>query len=497
MKRTISLLFVFLFFAVCKINAQKVNVNIAVTGYHGDVDVFDPTVNYNPKNFISIIKLDKSGKGNYTTVLPKPGYITLYFNLPGFMSFQYTLFVSPGDDLQFKVQFVNNAPKQVSVSGKGSNNNQPEIFALTNLDFTKFKGDVMPYRAIAAIKSQEVLNKSILKKYIEQYKPSEAFIKNMQVNNEYFTLITYYEFYHNKFPFPNNPQYDKWQRIEDSLISRRKINNDAALMAYNYDHFLENFLMREGPILRDKEHLQPVAFYRDWYHTSVTKGRKMYAGLSSNLFYESIINKYFTGKTAERVYARMLRFHLHFSEYKDLELVFQHFKQRYPSSSYIPVFSAAIAEIVAKEKQTLNANMVFVADDGTKLNTLQDVVRLMKGKTVFVDMWGTWCGPCRLELEKFTPQIRAHFKGKGVTFLYIDNKDSDHREQWKKVIEYYKIEGTHILANQHLDNDIMTQLKATGYPTHFIIKKDGSIIKTKIQDEVNTQELIKEIEREM
>jgi len=193
----------------------------------------------------------------------------------------------------------------------------------------------------------------------------------------------------------------------------------------------------------------------------------------------------------------MLRIQLHLNHSDDLDLVFAHFKHKYPASSYIPAFKTTIAEIVAKKTRALNNKMVFVANNGTRLNTLGDVIQLMKGKAVFVDMWGTWCGPCRAELEKFTPQIRDHFQGKNITFLYIANKDIDHPEEWKKIIAYYKIEGTHILANSNLDKDIMNKIKSTGYPTHFIIKKDGSFKKMKTQDESNTQQVIKEIETEL
>jgi thiol-disulfide isomerase/thioredoxin len=483
MKRIISLIFTFLFFTIGKVNAQKVNVNIITSGYHGDVHVFDPAVNYDPKIFISIIKLDKNGVGTYTADLSKPRYITLSFILPGGIYPQYTLYLSPGDNLLFKVNFVNNVPA-ISVSGKGSNHNQPEIFALTNIDLYRFKEDKMPNRAIAAIKNQEARNDAILKQYIKQYKPSAGFIKNARLNCQYFALSSYYEFSYPKFhSLENDPDQKKWQRIKDSLLVKHPINNDSALTSFNYEHLLNNFQIQEPPILMNR--------------ATVNKGRKMYAGESRNLFIERMINKYFSGKTAELAYAQMLRFHLRFNHYEDLDLVFTHFKHKYPSSSYIPAFNAAVTEIVAKKTQTLNNNIVFVADDGTKLNTLEDVIRLMKGKTVFVDMWGTWCSPCRQELEKYTPQIRDHFKGKNVTFLYIANKDIGHNKEWKKVIAYYKINGTHILANQNLDKDIMTKIKATGYPTHFIIKKDGSFKKIKTQDESQMQQVIKEIEAEL
>lgn len=493
MKTLVSIVFTFVFLIVGKSNAQKISVNFVTTGFHGDVHVFDPAVNYDPKNFISIVHLNKNGAGIYTANLSKPRYVVFWFS-----DDYYSIFLSPGDDLSFKAQFTKNGVA-VIISGKGSNNNQPAIFQLTNIDLNQFKDDKTPDRVIATIKSQEARNSIILKQYIEQYKPSADFIKNMQMNIQYFALNNYYGFYHNTHSPYNSTPYDKqWQGIEDSLLSKHKLNNEEALSSYNYDQLIITFLMRKGELAEHKEEPQhPLTFYRDWYHTTAAKGRKIYANESRNIFFERIIKKHFSGKSAEYLYAELFRQHFRFSDYKNLDLMFEHFKQMYPSSQYIPIFSNAMAQIVDKQKQTLNSTMIFVADDGTKLNSLEDVLKIMKGKTVFVDMWGTWCDPCREEIEKFSPQIRDHFKGKNVLFLYIDNMDLNRKNEWKRLIAYYKIEGTHILANQNLNKDIMTKLKSTGYPTHFIIKKDGTFKKTKVQDESNMQSIIEEIEAEM
>ncbi len=81
---------------------------------------------------------------------------------------------------------------------------------------------------------------------------------------------------------------------------------------------------------------------------------------------------------------------------------------------------------------------------------------------------------CREEIEKHSAAIRAHFKNKGLTYLYIANYDLHNEEQWKKLIAYFDMEGTHLLANQNLTTDIMKKLKKAGFPTEFIIKKDGT-----------------------
>ncbi|HTH83452.1 MAG TPA: TlpA disulfide reductase family protein [Mucilaginibacter sp.] len=497
MKRIISIWFIGGLLFTGKINAQKIKINIVATGYNGDVSVFDPAVNYDPGNFISFIHLDKNGTGTYATDSSKPRYLNFSFRLPSGAYPQYILYLSPGDDLLFKINFTNKVPV-ISVSGKGANNNQPEIFALTSINLDKFKQDNLPHRMIAAIRNQEERNNVILKQYIKKYNPSIGFINNARLNCQYFALSSYYEFSYFKFhTLENSTDLKKWQRIKDSLLIKHPINNAGALTSFNYEHLTDYFQIQEPPLLMSQAKLSPKNFYRDWYHTTINKGEKIYTSENRNLFIERMINKYFSGKAAELVYAQMFRFQLHLHHYDDLDLVFTHFKHKYPSSSYIPVFKNMMSKIAAQKTQKLNNKMVFVTGNGTQLNTLEDVIHLMKGKTVFVDMWGTWCGPCRAELEKFTPQIRDHFKGKNITFLYIANKDIGHPEEWKKVIAYQKIEGTHILANNNLDKDIMNKVKSTSYPTHFLIKKDGSFKKIKTQDESNTQQVIKEIEAEM
>jgi thiol-disulfide isomerase/thioredoxin len=141
--------------------------------------------------------------------------------------------------------------------------------------------------------------------------------------------------------------------------------------------------------------------------------------------------------------------------------------------------------------------MVFMAGNGTKFNSLDEVLAAMKGKTVLVVMWGTWCGPCREEIEKNSAAIREHFKDKGLTYLYIANNDMNNQEQWKKLIAYFDMEGTHLLANNLLTEDIMAKVNGQGYPTLFIIKKDGTFEQSKTAYPINRDILFKQLEEDL
>ena len=471
--------------------AKSATIHITIKNFNGSISVLNPELRYDlTKDKVTGLTFDTHQSVSYTMDIDKPSYLILYFSSNRF--FNYSLFLSPGDELFLTADF-GKKNNNVLVTGKGSNNNQPEIFALTNMDTQPFRDDAMPDRVIAAINKQFVLNKHLLAKYININKPSTAFIKTAMINLQYFAAVTYYELYHNRFGIPKQ-QLRKWQKVQDSLFSTIKLSNSDALTAYNYTHLIDNFIMREPEQLLIEYRTQPVLLYKQWFHSDTVQGKKLLNDAKAGILIKKIIDKYFTGKAAEYAYCQSLKFEFHRADYPSTVFLFDHFKKKYPASAYIKGFSAPMAEVVNKQRQALNSKTIFVADNGTKLNTFKDVLALTRGKTVLVDMWGTWCGPCREEIEKNAKQLKAHFKGENVTLLYIANNDIGKEKEWKKQIAYFQIEGLHILANPKLTEDIMEKVKATGYPTYIIIKKDGSYKQAATKYPVNVQALVKEVD---
>jgi thiol-disulfide isomerase/thioredoxin len=361
----------------------------------------------------------------------------------------------------------------------------------------KYK-DTVPGRVVSKLNAQQRIRERNLEKYIALYKPSLNYIRDWKTDLPY--IITYY-YYLFKENSKNNTNWDaywrhypSWEKVTDSLFTIAKLNNGEALTANHYTQLISSFLYYEQHRLLTIAEQEPQTFYKEWYQADTLNGKKLLMDDRKNLLQEKIINKDFSGKSAEFAYAMLFESAAQESAAQNIPEIFERFKSKYPHSNYIPLFAPSVDVIAARCKQMLNDKMVFVADNGIKLNTLEDVIATMKGKTVLVDMWGTWCGPCREEIERHSASIREHFKGKKLDYLYIANLDLKNNEQWKKLIAYFNMEGIHMMANEDLTKDIMAKVRGTGFPTTFIIKKDGTFEQSKTQYPINQDILINQLE---
>ncbi|PHQ29858.1 hypothetical protein CJ305_07770 [Leeuwenhoekiella nanhaiensis] len=433
------------------------------------------------------------GKATWQDQISRPLFINAgYHNSDTKEFFTYAFYVSPGDSLEVSFD-AKNPDSTLVVQGKGYRNNQPLLQKVLSdrESYEAYQKDSLPYNVLEAITLKNAEHKQILKDYNEKYSPDQSLVEVTDLYAEYFPLWTYLTFsgaqkFYAGEAFKRNES--KWQAVADSLTLKLPMNNTALFDIPDYVYFLPLHLIRLKEYVWSHDDLLP------YYYDTATQEEalELYNNDRENVLREKIINKHFEGKTAEFLYATLFKSAIDDKE-DSLPEIYSRFVKKYPNSAYIPYLEPAIKEIEAKRERKLTDKMQIIENADT-YTTFDEVLELVKGKTVLLDMWGTWCGPCPKEFSLNSEAIKKHFEDRDLEYLYIANFDLENKEKWKELIAYYKLEGTHILASDELTKNIMGTLDSTSYPTYAILKKDGTFELSKAGYPMDREVLFDQIE---
>ncbi len=97
-----------------------------------------------------------------------------------------------------------------------------------------------------------------------------------------------------------------------------------------------------------------------------------------------------------------------------------------------------------------------------------------EGEVVLVNVWATWCGPCRVEM----PSIQAsydRFKDRGFTVLAVSiDTGPNYRDKVLEFVEEHELTFPVLLDPE---SRIMRTLRTVGVPETFVLDREGRIVK--------------------
>ena len=99
----------------------------------------------------------------------------------------------------------------------------------------------------------------------------------------------------------------------------------------------------------------------------------------------------------------------------------------------------------------------------------------LKGKYVYIDVWATWCGPCRAEIPHLK-KVEKAYHGKNIEFVSISiDRVKDH-EKWKKFVADKELGGIQLFADNDWNSQFVKDFKINGIPRFILIGPNGEIV---------------------
>jgi thiol-disulfide isomerase/thioredoxin len=100
----------------------------------------------------------------------------------------------------------------------------------------------------------------------------------------------------------------------------------------------------------------------------------------------------------------------------------------------------------------------------------------LRGKYVYIDVWATWCGPCRAEIPHLK-KVEEKYHGKNIEFVSISvDVDKDH-EKWQKFVTDKQLGGIQLFADKNWTSDFIKAFGINSIPRFLLIDPNGKVVK--------------------
>jgi thiol-disulfide isomerase/thioredoxin len=99
----------------------------------------------------------------------------------------------------------------------------------------------------------------------------------------------------------------------------------------------------------------------------------------------------------------------------------------------------------------------------------------LKGKYVYIDVWATWCGPCRQEIP-YLQKVEEAFKGKNIAFVSLSIDAAKDHDKWKKMVADKNLGGIQLMADKDWKSEFPQAYGINSIPRFILIDPKGNVV---------------------
>lgn len=387
-----------------------------------------------------------------------------------------TIIAHPEDSINIKFDanyFLDSdkLSKTIEFSGDGAETNYKLIIFKTLLfktyipweKYCLFEKDFSPAQFVKCLDSLKSVQETVINNFIkDQNPPSELKTwMNYEINMDYNYKLAMYPYDHAKF---NKLDYNDivplsfYDFMNISLPNEALINSKSVDFISRYRFSRVNALMiSNGDLYKNNNH---------W----------IFKGETSPAIFKAIQKNIQNSTLQELLIARELYGMLDKKELRSFEEKHSIFEKTI-NKSYLrePLINKYIATIRNFENPAIGTKVAFENIKNTPAQEfIGKIMEEHKGKIIYLDIWATWCSPCRKEMPN-SKILEKKINNDKVAFVYIciDSKE----DIWKTFINEMGKGGNHYFASPDQSRFITKLFEMNGVPQYVLIDQKGNLIK--------------------
>ncbi|QEM10050.1 TlpA family protein disulfide reductase [Mucilaginibacter rubeus] len=186
------------------------------------------------------------------------------------------------------------------------------------------------------------------------------------------------------------------------------------------------------------------------------------------------IKQLFTGKVRDFYLNRFVEKRIGGSNSIEQLIATQKEMQTFINAISSPVLKKNLANNFIEKKQQLMqiqigkpAPAFTLPSDQGKVFNLSD----FKGKVIYIDLWASWCGPCRQEMPAYKKLSDKFKTNKQVAFVSIAVHDGE--KEWRNALKEEKPDWLQLYDNE---GTVAQAYVANAIPKYILIDKDGKML---------------------
>ncbi|WP_372938759.1 TlpA family protein disulfide reductase, partial [Seonamhaeicola sp.] len=155
----------------------------------------------------------------------------------------------------------------------------------------------------------------------------------------------------------------------------------------------------------------------------------------------------------------------------DLQAYYDFFMANVSNKTYKTHVTKQYKDLMATQPGNPSPEFVNYKNINGETNSLSD----FRGKYVYIDVWATWCGPCKAEIP-FLKEVEKKYHDKNIVFISLSVDKVSDTEKWKKFVKENELGGVQLIADKDWKSEFIQKYQIQGIPQFILIDPQGNIV---------------------